>query len=289
MTARKGLLAAGALVFLAATAPAQQFNGGIPAGWLCTGTCGTLGANGVVTLAPGGGTQYGFVTTEGGVDGANLPGVGGTGSPANGSKLLSTGFAANAGDALTFDFNYVTSDGAGFADYAWAQLLDASMNPVAILFTARTAPSGSIVPGFSMPAPAATLTPSSVPIIGSCTFSFGGCATTQWSPLGPSGGNGGSTDCFDVGCGFTNWILATYSIAAAGTYFLEFGVTNWNDTQFDSGLAFDGLALNDAPIGGGGGGPTVTPEPATLFLVGTGLIGVAGIARRRRKRESDAA
>ena len=281
MISRTSLLAIGALAAVAATAPAQQFNGGIPAGWVCTGTCGTLGADGVVSLAPSGGTKYGFVSTVNGVDGTNLSGVGGTGNPTNGSKLLSTGFAAAAGDNLSFNFQFVTSDGAGFADYAWARVLDASFNQVALLFTARTAPSGTIVPGFSMPAPTATLNPTSVPIIG-CASS-GLCAETVWSPLG-----GDSGDCFDVGCGHTGWIAASYSIAAAGTYFLEFGVTNWNDMLFDTGFAFDGLALNDVPIGGGGE-PSTVPEPATLFLVGTGLVGVAGIARRYRKRDTEAA
>src|SRR3954470_23922028 len=65
-----GLLVSGAL-------HAQQFNGGIPAGWTCTGVCGTSGANGDVPLAPGGGTQYGYVTTTGGVTGVALSGVGG--------------------------------------------------------------------------------------------------------------------------------------------------------------------------------------------------------------------
>jgi len=274
MTARKGLLAAGALVSLAMTAPAQQFNGGIPAGWTCVGVCGTLGANGVVPLAPGGGTQYGFVTTAGGQTGVRLNGTF-NGSETDGSMLTSSGFAAGSGDVLSFNFNYVTSDGAGFADYAWARLLDASFNQVAILFTARTVPSpGDIVPGSGMPLPAATLTPSSVPIQ----------AGTNWSPL-----DGSSGGCFSSGCGNSGWVQAQFTIGAAGTYFLEFGVVNWLDMLFDSGFAFDGLSLNDVPIGGGGTPVSATPEPATLFLVATGLIGVAGIARRRRKGDVDAA
>jgi hypothetical protein len=273
MIARKSLAAAGALALLATIASAQQFNGGIPAGWICVGVCGTLGANGVVPLAPGGGTQYGFVTTAGGQTGVRLNGSF-NGSETDGSMLTSSGFAAGAGDVLSFNFNYVTSDGAGFADYAWARLLDASFNQVAILFTARTVPApGDIVPGSGMPLPAATLTPSSVPIQ----------PGTTWSPL--AGSSGG---CFDSGCGNSGWVQAQFTIGTAGTYFLEFGVVNWLDFAFDSGFAFDGLSLNDVPIGGGAGPVSATPEPATLFLVGTGLIGVAGIARRRRKGDVEA-
>ena len=142
------------------------------------------------------------------------------------------------------------------------------MNQVAILFTARTQPApGNIVPGFGMPAPTATLTPSTVPI------NAGG---PTWSPLGGSSGA-----CFSNGCGFSDWVQAQYTIGATGTYFLEFGVVNWIDSQFDSGFAFDGLALNNVPIGDVV--PTGVPEPATLALVATGLVAVAGIARRRRK------
>ena len=84
----------------------------------CVGACGTLGANGVVIAPPSGGT-YTYVTTEGGVSGAGqLPGEGGT----NGSLYTTSAFGAAAGDDLEFWFNYVTSDGSGYADYAWAAL-----------------------------------------------------------------------------------------------------------------------------------------------------------------------
>ena len=244
-----------------------------PTGWSCTGSCGTSGANGVVTLSPFPATAaYGWVSSVSGVTGLELPGIGGTGSATNGSRIRSGLFAATAGDNLSFYFNYVTSDGAGFADYAWARLLDSGGTQVALLFTARTTPGGNTVPGFSMPIPAATLTPAATPIIA------GG---PTWAPLGGSSG-----ECFDVGCGFTGWIRADYTIAASGNYQLEFGVVNWNDTDFDTGMAFDGATIGGAPIGGGGVAQPVPTLNEYTLLAMIVLLGGFGIwyARKRPLR-----
>ena len=262
---KASVMALGLVFGLAGQASATLFEGGLPAGWTAVGNAGTLGANGVVTLAPSGGTQYGYVSTANGVSGVALPGVGGSGNGTDGSTLRSAVFSAAAGADLKFFFNYVTSDGAGYADYAWAPLLDSSQAEVALLFTARTAPSGSIVPGFSMPAPTATLTPSSVPIIG---------GAPAWSALGADSGT-----CWSGGCGYTGWVQSNYQIGAAGNYILEFGVTNWNDTSYDSGLAFDGITVGGVVIGDPGNN---VPEPAMLALLGMGLAGAA-VAGRRRK------
>lgn len=262
---KASVLALGLVFGVAGHASAALFDGGLPAGWTAVGNAGTLGADGVVSLAPSGGSQYGYVSSVNGVNGVALPGVGGSGTGTDGSTLRSVVFSAAAGDDLKFFFNYVTSDGAGYADYAWARLLDSTQAEVALLFTARTAPSGSIVPGFSMPAPTATLTPSSVPIIG---------GAPAWSALGPDSGS-----CFSGGCGYTGWVQSNYQIAAAGNYILEFGVTNWQDTAYDSGLAFDGITIGGVVIGDPGNN---VPEPAMLALLGLGFAGAA-VAGRRRK------
>ncbi len=227
------------------------------AGWTCTGSCGTDGADGVVTLSPFNNPSYEWVSTNGGITGAGeLAGIGGT----NGSMLDSPTFAANAGDALNFYFNYVTSDGAGFADYAWAQLLDASNNSVvATLFTARTEASGTIAPGVGLPANTSTLTPSSVPIIGGAPI---------WSPLGTDSGT-----CYQSGCGYTGWINSNYVIPTAGTYLLSVGTTNWSDTSYQSGLALDGVTVAGQQVG--------VPEPASFALLAAGLAGLAFVRRRK--------
>ncbi len=220
----------------------------------CTGNCGTLGADGVVTLSPNGGT-YQYVSTFQGQNGAGqIAGYGGT----NGSSLESEAFYAAAGAKVDFYFNYITSDGAGYADYAFSQLQTSDGTLVANIFTARTKPSGSIVPGQDLPGVTAILNPASVPIIP------GGPA---WSPIGGSSGS-----CYSAGCGYTGWIKSTYTIATAGSYRLNFGVTNYLDTAYDSGLAFDGILVGGSTLGDGSsaGNPLLpidlTPQGGFQFV-----------------------
>jgi hypothetical protein len=244
----------------------------IPVGWTCIGACGTSGADGDVT-APPTGPSYDFVTTEGGVN--PLVGHLNLGAETNGSILRSVPFLAAAGDDLVFHFNYVTSDGGDFADYAWARLMDSTLSPVALLFTARTTdePGGNTVPGEGMPANSATLSPPNTPVI----VGTGGEGGPVWSPLGADD----TGDCFDIGCGYTGWIQSTYDIASAGTYILEFGAVNWTDTIWDSGLAFAGTTVAGVPLDQ----PSAIPEPGSLILLGSGLIAAVRRARSRRRTE----
>lgn len=225
------------------------------------GAYGTSGADGVVTLPPSGDSSYQWISTYGGVDGVGeLTGIGGT----NGSSYTTDIFRADAGSPIKFAVNFITSDGADFSDYAWAQLQTPSGTPVATLFTAQTQPSGDIVPGLGLPGVAAILNPSSAPIIG---------GAPNWLPLGGSSGS-----CFADGCGYTGWISSTYDIKDAGNYVLKFGVTNWSDNAYDSGLAFDNITVNGMPVP-----VSAVPVPASFPLFASAVAGLVGFARLRRQ------
>lgn len=237
----------------------------VPAGWTCVGNCGSLGADGVVTLSPIGSSLYQYATTEDGINGVGVLPTGAIGSETNGSTLATSVFSADAGDALNFYFNYITSDGSGYPDYAWAILYDSHDNPT-LLFTARTYPSGSIVPGQGMPPvnPGVTLIPATVEIIG------GG---PTWSPLGGSSGG-----CWAAGCGYTGWVNANYIIPSADDYYLMIGVVNANDIAFQSGLAMDGVTVGGEPII-----PSIIPEPSALILLASGIGGLFILRKKFHK------
>jgi hypothetical protein len=254
-----GLLALGLHAF-APSATAQAFSGGLPADWVCFGHCDTIGADGVVGLAPGGGSQLGYVSTDFGFLGASPFALG---DESTGSRLASSVFSATAGDRLAYQFNYVSSDGDEYADYAWARLVDAGSGATsAMLFSATTQPAGLLVPSANLPAVDATLTPATASIVSDSTL---------WSPLGNDAGS-----CWGLGCGSSGWVQSAFTFTSGGSYRLEFGVVNWSDSAYQSGLAFDGVfirANNDnitAPV----------PEPQTWALMIAGLAALWFVRRR---------
>lgn len=204
----------------------------------CIGNCGSNPGvvDGSIVPAPGNFGKYDWVSTNLGQQGAaRIDGY--SGSATNGSELISDAFFGAAGQKISFDFNYVTSDGAGFADYGFAQLVNTASGQAINLFTARTHPTEPVVPGFNMPPLGATVSPATVLITPGAPV---------WSPLGGSSGA-----CYSGGCGYTGWVHSEFMLQESGTYQLRFGAANWADTAYDSGLAFSGLLLDGSTIGDG--------------------------------------
>lgn len=263
----------------AVTTTATQFND--LAQWSCVGKCGASGADGDITLSPLGNAKYGYVTTADSTATGVFPFALNTNSTAsgtqtNGSRFTSNSFTANSGQALSVHFNFVSTDGKGYDDIAWARVADAGSNgTVAWLFAAQSTNSGTknIIPGNFLPSgdfdPTAT-------IVGYKDFAFNTRNTKDalpainWSLLGNSNGTCWRDDA--KGCGFTGWLESQYTFASTGNYRLEIGVANWGDTAYDSGLAFDVRGMS-APV----------PEPETyaMLLAGLGIIGM--VIRRREK------
>lgn len=218
-------------------------------GWTCSseGACGRLVANGVVGPADDltDSSGYAWVSTINTpvFDKSKLPNNVPSEDVENGATYSSPLFSVSASSfekddvtsvPLTFQFNYVTSDGGGFTDFAWARLIDESDSEVALLFTARTHPTEPIVPGLDMPQAEANLPTVSI---------LSESVSPAWLPLGESSG-----DCYDDGCGSSGWVTASYDIKKPGNYRLEIGVVNWADTAFQSGLAVDGVFVADQDI-----------------------------------------
>lgn len=261
------LFATTAIALLPFGAISATIMGSVPDGWTYIGNAGSGTPDGVVTAAPTASGNYTYVSTYGAPsDGGTLPAVGGG---TNGSTLTTSTFSAAAGDALEFYFNFVTSDGAGYADYAWVQLLNITQSSDFLMFTARTTPGGNTVPGFDMPEIGAgvTLDP------GTVSVTPGG---PIWSALGDDSGG-----CWSIGCGFSGWVESSFTITEAADYQLRFGVSNWADQAYATGLAIAGATIAGTPIDPNE--PSVIPLPAAAWLLLAGLGGLGMIRAGRRE------
>lgn len=187
-----------ALITLAAVGAAVLFatqaNAAIN-GYTTVGSSGVqTGTDGVVTLPINGYNSVNWISTYGGVNGAVSGGTDGS--------TATIPFTVYGNKTLNFNFDYVTSDGSGYPDFATVDLYNSSNTLLATIDSWTT-----------------TVTAVN--------------AGTTWSPLGPSSGS-----CYATGCGNTGWSSLSYLVSGSGNYYLTFSVANANDTEYDTGLAF---------------------------------------------------
>ena len=85
-------------------------------------------------------------------------------------------------------------------------------------------------------------------------------------------------DVISVGFGgsFTGWNTLEYTFASAGSGYIGFGVFNAADGMEDSQLFIDNIISGAAPV----------PEPSTILLLGSGLLGLVGYGRKRFSKKS---
>jgi uncharacterized protein (TIGR03382 family) len=260
--------------------------------WTATGAAGLIEGTSTVPVSSTGNSPFGYLTTTGGVQDVSplVLKTDGKGSETseNGSLIRSGVFSAARGDSLSLLFNYVSTDGRGYEDYAWARLVNAGDNTTAAwLYTARSDNSarGSVVPGDVLKRQTDGKLQKDLDAQLNNGKSVGfDVSSTAWAPLG-----GWSGSCWTSAntCGPSGWIESEYDFARGGDFVLEMGVVNWGDELFDSALAFDFKGLRADDFSGlrvldpsTDGGTVPTPATPALALAGLGLL--AAQSRRRR-------
>lgn len=175
----------------------------------------------------------------------------------NDATVLSFAFETTGGDLF---FNFV------FASEEYNEYTNSTFNDVFAFFVDDTDASNNIalIPG--------TTTPVSINNVNGGN-PFGTAASYPEFFNNNDLDDGGPF--FDIEYdGFTDVFTAQALGLGAGTHTITLAIADAGDSALDSAVFIQGGSFSDEP-------PDVIPEPTTMLLLGAGLIGLAGLGRKK--------
>lgn len=235
---------------------------------------GASGASGTFTggAASGIGIESGILLTSGDAAGAVGPNevddYTGSNGLAGDSDLdaLIPGYSTY--DATILEFDFESAGGDLFFSYVFAseeynEFTNSTFNDVFGFFLDEN--NIALIPG--------TTTPVSINNVnGGNPFGSGASNPDRYNNNDPSDGGPFFNIQYD---GFTDVFLAQALGIGAGTHHIKLAIADAGDSILDSAVFIQAGSFSDKP-------PETVPEPATILLLGSGLVGI-GILRKNRR------